>query len=342
MRNTNFVVKKARFFAISFLFLAFTSFVSARTKTLHYIDVWAELGENSLLTGGNTEVPNSLGVGGAVGASYELQHGHLLFQAGLGIAPLYTVFKPETNDVTLYDQTDYEGEAFNYVYGISDRKDSYLNMNLQVPIMIGAQVNRFYFLVGAKVGILMNLQAKSSASVTTTGVYDNYAGTFHDMPEYYFVNDQSLSTSRTTNFGLDLALSGEIGLRLGNLGGETGFNRDRRTTRYRLGLFADYGLTNVYKSSNVEPLVTPSSYLTNGNINDMLNGVAMRDIASSNRVDKLNNLFVGVRFTVLFQLPEPRHCVMCDTDRRFSPRYSQTGGRTYNQQLREHQKQPRQ
>ena len=58
----------------------------------------------------------------------------------------------------------------------------------------------------------------------------------------------------------------------------------------------------------------------------MIDGLEVNDLMSTTGFAKaVNNLVVGIKFTVLFQLPEPGKCVICRDAYRSSAR---NGGRS--------------
>ena len=65
----------------------------------------------------------------------------------------------------------------------------------------------------------------------------------------------------------------------------------------------------------------------------MVDGVVLNDVMSTDGFAKaVNNLVVGLKFTILFQLPEPGTCVICrDAYKKSTPRYGGRRGMKYEE-----------
>lgn len=309
---TNNSVKNLNKYGLLAVILATTLNVYAGgTQVKNFVGVWAEAGDWTLLTRGST-LPNSLGGGGGIGFSYDLQANHFILDLGVGITGGQTIFRVPDFKSVLPNQIDAEGDAFNYVYSLTDRKDAYSNMMVQIPILFGGQYKRFYALAGVKFGFSAVTQAHISGSLTTYGSYfigdKQVWDDFRDMPELQFFTDKAVSAKTNTNFDVNLDVSIEIGARLGFMSDHTGFDVPKSKVQYRLALFADYGVLDIHKAQNNPALVTQNIY----NQEDMISGLRFGDILStSNAASAINNLFVGIKFTVLFELPNKKGCVLC-------------------------------
>lgn len=281
------------------------------TQVKNFVGVWGEVGEWSLLTQGST-LSNSLGGSGGLGFSYDLQANHFILDLGVGITGGRTSFLVPNFASVLPNQVDVEGDMFNYVYSFSDRKDTYSNMMVQIPVLFGGQWKRFYALAGVKIGFSTLTASKISGALTTYGSY--YIGDkkvwddFKDMPEHQFFTDKMVSSKASTNFNINMDVSVEIGARLGFMTDHTGFDVPKSKVQYRLALFADYGVLDIHKLQNRNAIETPGIY----NSADMVSTLRFSDILSTNNIAaSVNNLLIGIKFTVLFELPSPRQCVLC-------------------------------
>ena len=108
----------------------------------------------------------------------------------------------------------------------------------------------------------------------------------------------------------------------------------KRKIEYRIAAFADFGIFDWRSKNNggydfegmvnknyVEDLFVfnenENAYLPNPNATgtDMIDGVFLQDIMQTKSYGKVvksvHNLFVGIKFTVLFELPLPKQCVIC-------------------------------
>ncbi len=294
------------------------------------IGFYTELGADAWLSN-SAELKSSIGAGAGVGFNYEMQREHFLLNIGVGANVLYNPVKLGGGEYVLSNQEDLDplygptGELMDYHYFVRDRKDQYVSMNIQVPILLGFTVDRFFMLGGVKLGYMLNLLSQSDANIETKG-YNKVIGWMENMPMYQFYPDRTLQTKGRCTLKPDVAVSLELGGYVGERIKGTGYNRFRSKKNYRVSVFADYGLTQINQKSLLEPFTTPQRYVTPATY-DMVDASSMRDLISSNIAGKITNLFVGVKFTAMFDLPEPRKCVMCNNEKRFVPRFSQAGKR---------------
>lgn len=316
MKDTNKIVKIVHKYVILSLLSLFSIAMSAQMK--NHIGLWGEVGEWSLMTS-ESQYPNSLGVAGGAGLLYDLQYKSLIFDIGLGANYGMTSFNQSTNMTEiLYNQKDLDGQLFDYVYDIRERHDQYRNLMLQVPVMVGGQWGRFYGLVGVKAGLSLMTQSYSTAYITTYGDYA-FFDDFRNMPEYQFFENRPFSKAFDARFNFNLDVCAEIGFRLGFMTDLKGFDVPKSKVQYRLGLFADYGLLDIHEKKTNPALSLPDGTGYNVgntypvyNTESMLETITMNDVmTTTNFASSVNNLLVGLKFTVLFELPEPRQCVIC-------------------------------
>jgi len=357
MKNTNYLVKKRLSYRLFLFALLFCLPLHANIN--HYVGAYGNIGEWSLMPS-NSDYKASLGVAGGAGFLYELQAGPMsnqtrfLFDVGVGAFGGMTRYSQSvSSEAVLSDQLDMDGDKFDYVYEVNDRRDQYKSLAVQVPLMVGFQYKRLYMLAGMKMYTHVLTRSYSTANVTTFGRYAEFDD-FRDMPEYQFFTNVSYPASGKskgvpTSFKLDVDASLEIGARLGMMAEGTGYDVPKRRIEYRIAAFMDYGLLDIhYKRDqlavgalNADGKVVPLSsmgYNTGAtapvyNTRTMVDNLVMNDImTTTNFADKVNNLFVGVKFTVLFQLPAPRQCVVCrDAYSQSAPRSSRGRGVKYEE-----------
>ena len=238
------------------------------------------------------------GAGAGLDLTYNLEYGHFLFETGLDFRFL--------NSSSAYGFTATRNAlTYNAIYSyLFDNTREMRNMaQVGLPLMFGAQVNRFYFLVGAKV------------HYTFLGMYSQkgmYDITVNDpsLLEPYGMGIHSLNgqTNQKIVFKQpDVSAAIEIGLDLDEWlqkqadpkkkvkvkpGERLPFGREH--VHYRVSLFAEYGVLN----TNATPKNNPVEFAANevevqkGNTFLAMNGDT-----------KLNNLFVGAKFTIQFEIP---------------------------------------
>jgi hypothetical protein len=355
MKNTNNSVKKHQTYLVLLFALLLSGTMNAKVD--NYMGGYLQGGEWTLLPQGSKYGP-SYGAAGGLGFLYELQAGktysstRFLFDIGVGAQGGLTSFMQSSNmTATLKNQTDLDGAQFDYVYEISDRHDQYVNVAVQVPLMIGVQHKRFYMLIGAKAGYNIFTKTRSTAVLSTFGQYAEF-DEFRDMPEYQFFTNRPISGGVKTNWRLDVAASLEMGGRLGLVTYGTGYDVPKRKVELRLAGFVDYGIFDIHSHGSNEALGTrnpdnPNQILpleNNLNYNSgatapvyntesMVNNLVMSDIMSTtNFASSVNNLVIGLKFTVLFQLPEEGKCVLCqDAYRSAAPSSARGKGVKYEE-----------
>ena len=309
---------------------------SMNAKVNNYVGAYATLGEWSLLPS-KSKYSTSFGVAGGLGFLYELQAGptysptRFLFDVGVGAQGGMTSFmQGSSQEVTLLNQKDLDGETFDYVYEVKDRQDNYNNIAVQIPVMVGVQHRKFYMLAGVKLGMNAWTKTRSTALVTTYGKYTDIDN-LRNQPEYQFFNDLKVSGGVKTKLKMNVDLSFEIGGRIGVVNDAVGYDVPKRKIEYRLAGFIDYGLMDIHYNSNQLALGTrdmenPDKIVPiEGNLRynegatapvyntrSMVDNLVMNDIMSTDGfAASVNNLMIGLKFTILFQLPEPGQCVLC-------------------------------
>ncbi|MGN1239884.1 MAG: hypothetical protein ACI4TV_03305 [Paludibacteraceae bacterium] len=93
---------------------------------------------------------SAAGVAG-VGVGYRLAYKHLLFQTGLTAKYGYMVNNPR--DSTYYKEQLMDpdnGFHYNLTERFYNRRDTVQNLRVQVPLLLGGEWGRFYFLAGLK------------------------------------------------------------------------------------------------------------------------------------------------------------------------------------------------
>jgi len=268
-------------------------------------------------------VHNEFGGAAELGFTYELQHRHLLFNLGVGYTYQNTginvpdfSYSQGTFEAPLYDS---EGDALIYNYNVSNRIERIGAHYVPIQLMLGGQFGKFYFLAGGKFRLAISASTKVKSDITTTGTYPQFIDDFANMYNHAFFDHKPFESKGTTSLNHCAALSVEIGWRLGMKSTrETGFDAPKDgKARYRLGFFADYGLLNIHRNREEPALYVAddfmSLYQANPNL-DLNSVVNMNHSFNTSRFNdsKVNNLFVGIKFTMLFALPHRGPCIHCD------------------------------
>ncbi len=238
------------------------------------------------------------GPGVGLDITYNLEYGHFLFETGLDFRFLNSTsaygFQAIRNDLT------YPGTTYSYWF---DNVREMRNMlEFGIPVMLGAQFNRFYFLVGAKVhyGLPMGYSQK--------GLYDIVVNDPSLLEPYGMgIHELNGQTNQPIQFKQpDLSVAAEIGIDLDEWlqaqpdkkkakvkpGQRLPFGREH--IHYRVGLFAEYGVLNTNNTPAANPVEFAADQVAVQKTNTLL---------AWNGDTKLNNLFVGAKFTIQFEVP---------------------------------------
>ena len=238
------------------------------------------------------------GPGVGLDITYNLEYGHFLFETGLDFRFLNSTsaygFQAIRNDLT------YPGTTYSYWF---DNVREMRNMlEFGIPVMLGAQFNRFYFLVGAKVhyGLPMGYSQK--------GLYDIVVNDPSLLEPYGMgIHELNGQTNQPMQFKQpDLSVAAEIGIDLDEWlqaqpdkkkakvkpGQRLPFGREH--IHYRVGLFAEYGVLNTNNTPAANPVEFAADQVAVQKTNTLL---------ALNGDTKLNNLFVGAKFAIQFEVP---------------------------------------
>ena len=275
----------------------------------HGFVIWANGGISNYV-GSTPGAKMGIGGGGAVGLGYEWRGSAFLLQTGL--AGKYAQSGLRINDATylLENQIDPQAvnQRFTYAYVQKGRKDNYTTVTMQIPLLVGAHINHFYFLAGAKVNLNVINSFKAQASFSAIGIYEEFFDPFENMPNHGFFSDYALSTNDRTLMKVNVASSVELGAEIPL----SGNSRTSSTDNYfRIGVFADMNILDDRMKSDRPMLTYPQQYASNA---DMTAGLKMVDYLSSNAATSpVRNLFAGVKLTFVLSSGVKYGCEMCQS-----------------------------
>ncbi len=288
------------------------SLANPKTEVISYFNLGLRLGyaammdkiNGSYMGAGTLNQSNALqqlkgGPGAGLDITYNLEYGHFLFETGLDFRFLNSTsaygFQATRRDLT-YGAT--------YTYLFDDLREMRNMLEIGLPLMFGAQFNRFYFLVGAKVhyGLPMGYSQK--------GLYDIVVNDPAMLEPYGMgIHELNGQTNQKMAFKQpDVSVAAEIGIDLDEWlqaqpdpkakkakvkpGQRLPFGREH--IHYRVALFAEYGVLN----TNATPKANPVEFAT-----DNVEVQKTNTLLAMNGDTKLNNLFVGAKFTIQFEVP---------------------------------------
>lgn len=291
-----------------------------------YLGISAEGGVSHLFLGNpfsplDAYTTPSWGGGGGGEIFYELVYKHFMVHAGFGVNYTYNQSFLSLEDYSV-DIAEYPTMQYKYSF------DNYLEKNTYgvgyIPIKLGASFDRWYFLVGAKIGLLSFAgTSQVQTDVTIWGQDEDiidplYGLHTHQMGEYSYVGEKR---------GIDFApfnamLSAEIGINLNKRlwideKEKKKYDRAQRyrnlrkkkslkeLTTFRLALFADYGISNLHiYQTNPVPFagentggIVAFDGLTELHPYSLLGYKPHKD-------SPLNNLLVGIKLSAQFEIPK--------------------------------------
>ena len=308
------------------------SLANPKTEVISYINLGLRGGyaammdkispmqDGSLWGAGTLNQSNALqqlkgGGGAGLDLTYGLEYGHFLFETGLDFRFLNSSsnygFTGARQDMTYpYTATDGTIQYPTYYYMVDNMKETRNMAQIGVPVMFGAQFSRYYFLLGAKVGYTL------FGNYSQSGKYDIVV----DDPAYtepygMGIHEFNGQTNQPISFKHpEVSLAAEFGIDLDEWmqaqpkepdpkdkknkkkqvkpGERLPFGREH--VHYRLALFAEYGVLNTNATPAAKPLEFASNQVPVQKTNTML---------AMNGDTKLNNLFVGAKFTIQFEIP---------------------------------------
>ena len=247
------------------------------------------------------------GAGAGLAATYELEYGAFRFETGLDFTWLnsrsdYAFDLTRGNNYYPADGAIPIHQTYTY---ITDDLREVRNVGyIGLPVMFGAQFNRYYFMLGAKVGygLFGNYSQRGQYDITVKDeeILEPYGLGIVDVPQTaaddHRLNMRQPSVSICAEFGIDLdewmqAQPDKKNKKRVKAGERLPFGREH--IHYKVSAFAEYGVLNTNNPTGAMPLTFIENDYRPQATNTML--------ALSGT--KLNNLFVGLKFAVQFEVP---------------------------------------
>ena len=237
------------------------------------------------------------GIGAGLDFTYNLACKNFLFEVGVDFRYLNSTsaygFQATRTDLTY-------GATYNYLF--DNMQETRNMMQVGVPIMVGAQFDKYYFMVGAKIGYSIfgnySHKGKYDIIVNDPALLEPYGMGIHNIP--------SQTNTPITFAQPEVSVAAEIGIDLDEWlqaqpnqkqpkvkpGERLPFGPEH--VHYRVSLFAEYGVLNTNKTAQALPVEFAANdvYLQKTNTMLAMNGNTI-----------LNNLFVGAKFTIQFEVP---------------------------------------
>lgn len=259
----------------------------------HRLAVWG-VGGGSFLLENADNVASKGRLGGGLGIGYEWNRERFLLQTGVDFSCLGSNWQvePFVHEVPMVDS---EGDAFTGRFHFNENRDINTLGYLNIPLLVGGQFGRFYFLAGGKAGLNLFGTSRVENVVNATAVYDEFIGEFEDMPNHG-LSEQLAEADYAVQMGVNVAVSAELGW--------TWLPAPEKKSQwiYRLGFVVDYGVLNVLPGGASEEMVLA---LSDAPYRPVLNSLARTSQFAGSAV---HPFFVGVKFTALFNFKHRWDC----------------------------------
>lgn len=260
--------------------------------------VWGSIGYSGMMHNlKGSKIPS--GVAPTIGVGYRFYRNGMILQTGVEgqYAWMKCVMPFEVHQQRMLD-ADANREPFMMTATVSDRRENYTMMNVQVPLYLGYEKEYWYVLAGVTVGLNVYGKATSWGTMTTQAAYERLIGVMEGMPNHGLTKIDVESGERSFRTNTNMMAHVEAGGRLDKANHKKGFKPTNHLHRLYLGVFVDYGFLNVNKNISEGDLLKLD--FTNG-----VNASIAPLMTSTQMLQKrINPLVVGIKFTALFELPK--------------------------------------
>lgn len=255
------------------------------------------------------------GGAGTIGIAFDYQNHIFMLHTGLGVR--YQSVENRVADISImsYHIADswtgkYDNEYCDVRYDFTERTDYSQNLYIQIPFMIGVHTpyyaGAFYYLAGVKMQYAFAGNTYYRAIGNTMAQYDRYMGVWVEMDNHGFRKDVPMEgKNERLKLKFDLLASIELGYEWANPE-HRGYKLNTvKDWRIRVGLFCDYGILSILPGTTYPLIRIPEDKPF-----DFCEFQLHHPFATA-EPDWMRNLFVGVRFTVLWGQKLPEKCIMC-------------------------------
>ena len=134
-------------------------------ETYHFVSLHADAGYSALLHSIAGHAPSAV-MNTNLGIDYRLYHNNFLFSIGAEGMYELNANRMEDHDEAI-PMIDTEGDFFNMHLHVDKSKDISHMVNINIPLLMGGEWGRFYFLIGPKFSINVYGATSSSSSPGT-------------------------------------------------------------------------------------------------------------------------------------------------------------------------------
>ena len=288
---------------------ALSLFADVKSESRHYLTTELGVGYSALLN--QSALGKSSGLaGGKLQVGYEWNYRRLLVHTGIEFASVNDRTKVNPFQLQIpYTVGLPAGEAMDEHFDFQSWSETQLMGQVNIPVQVGGIfADRYYFLAGARIGLPVLHSRKAKATVQTWLTDPTLIGELNEVPVHdAFTSDESAS-GKWAAATINAQLSAEVGVVLNSFfekpaakgktkGKSSSADKGKKPVLYRVGLFADYGITSLVPGAKTgAPALADVAEPRQIALNDYF--------AASG--SKVNSLLVGAKFAILFQLNEPK------------------------------------
>ena len=298
----------------------------SRRDLTHAIGVWGMAGYSAMFQnireaddGTGFSAKTLGGFGGGAGLGYQLRYNNFLFNTGVEFEMYNSdtkLYSPSVSDDLLartYSVDEYPTMSYDYRFKMNDKWSGGF---VQIPLLFGGEWGRWYFLAGPKVGIGVLGKSKVS-SVLSTGLSDvELPDKIFDIGSHSVVTDKDMGVSASTlKYNVNLGLAAEAGIYLDEwLQPKPKKTKERGKQkqednffshlRYRLGVYADYGLLSVQSGKNQADGAIDIPPVLPGNPDPLDFSVTSALSTTYAAGARVNPFLVGVKLAIFYQFPK--------------------------------------
>lgn len=297
--------------------------VNAHTRltpeTYHFVSLHADAGYSALLHNIQGHAP-SAGMNTNLGIDYRLYHNVFLFSVGVEGMYELNANRMEDHDEAI-PMMDTEGDIFQMHLHVDKARDLSHMVNLNIPLLMGGEWGRFYFMIGPKFSINMYGATTSSAKVTTYGEYERYYDDFYDMPNHQFITGMPVKSDMLKmKWNFNILAHIEIGGRIGHMFKHKQFRLNPDKVRMYLAGYVDFGVLNLITGKGGAPVF---------GYEETDHGVQFysQPLLLSNLTDgaTFRNLNIGIKYTIAFEGKKRQKSYIYDYN-RVERNYRKRGG----------------
>lgn len=302
----------------------------------HYLALSMQGGAALTLTDAEAvKIQSKTGGQAAVGLHYELRSRNFFLSLGAQLDWLQTAQAIDAGWSEGYLRSGYKGEAFTYNYRYSEFRETQRNVQVAPMLMLGGYLGKYVYLSGGvKLRLTMSNTYSSRFALTTDGVWSMFIHPIQNSTDYGFY-----PSAHYTSSGKDFQMLNQpVVAPVLEVGAKLPISTPSHRFGMRVGAYVEYGVplrweampTAYYNPEaamvgvptladyrkvrvlySYQGVPTPQTVMTQQNLHDHLH---LNTLMNSEWLKRgAQNLEVGIKLTMLFNVTTPQHMCNCET-----------------------------